>query len=1066
NGETYTDRIGENVVTDSQAPATTSFKLRILGRELYVTAASEEKVYDGKELTNDNYTISNYADSTVEGSIIYHSDDERITVVSDSASKDYAKGATGYSDYYNTLFGSGNTFKGVDIDGSITLVGEEDNVPSGISITDSTETDVTGDFTTTYNNGTLKVTKRTLTITAKSDSKVYDGTALTNSEVLADGLANGDSIKSVTVTGSQTALGNSENKASNANIMNKSGQNVTSCYDIKYVSGTLTVARDSLTIKTESAEKTYDGTALTKYSFTITNSSGTIELSVSSSNSQVVLGDDDSDLTTNVITSPNGENFSALMDILIGEGNTLILSVTGSQTVAGSSDNLLLQENIDVKNSESKSLKSQFAFVLEYGTLTVNELDLTVTALDETKTYDGTANVSSSYLLSRGVISGTSPALKYTASTNSWSVYDGENEDTDADKVKALRKTLIGDGNTVAGISFEGSQIEVGKSENTPSDLVIHNAAHEDVSDSFNVTYVNGLLEITKRTLTITAKSDSKVYDGTALTYDSHSLKSGSSLADGDEIKSIKVSGSRTEYGTSDNTASDAVITNSRGKDVTSSYNISYETGKLSITKRPIVITAESAEKTYDGKALTEEGYEVSGVSGNTDSGLVDTDKVTSVTVEGSQTVVNETATEDTRKLNTPSNAVIKNSNNEIVTDCYSITYNKGTLTVKSRPIEITAGSAGKTYDGTALTCSTYEVTDGSLAKDQEISSVEFTESSTITNIGSIDNEIKNGKVKIVSGTTDVTGNYDITLKKGTLTISGKKIVITALDNSKTYDGTALTGKEYTIANADGSIVLKLDGDSNAQSTNKKVLSGGEDSEFDTLLAELIGDGAHVGVTFKGSVTDVESTSTSVQIDSVSIVDSSSSNITGNFDISKVAGKLNVTPKELEVTAVDTSKKFDGTALTGDLYNISDVDGKIVLQLKASDSSYFKIIKNGDTTIVDPDNATLYANLLVKLLGHDNSVQSIKLTGSQTEAGSSEVKPSAMSIGYGTNDETSNFNITYNEGTLTVISKTLKITAVDATKTYDGTPLTEKVYTIENLDGTIKLQAGTTDSDK
>ncbi len=83
-----------------------------------------------------------------------------------------------------------------------------------------------------------------LTITADSDSKVYDGTPLTNSgySITAGALAAGHSLDSVVVTGSQTDVGSSDNVPSDAVIMDN-GTNVTAKHDITYVNGTLTVTR-------------------------------------------------------------------------------------------------------------------------------------------------------------------------------------------------------------------------------------------------------------------------------------------------------------------------------------------------------------------------------------------------------------------------------------------------------------------------------------------------------------------------------------------------------------------------------------------------------------------------------------------------------------------------------------------------------------------------------------------------------------------------------------------------------------------------------------------------------
>ena len=111
-------------------------------------------------------------------------------------------------------------------------------------------------------------TKTALTITADSDSKTYDGMALTKNTYTSTVLAEGDIIESVTVTGSQTEVGSSDNVPSAAVIKNASNVDVTDCYSITYVNGTLTVnacqsseAVVALDIPTEGY--TYDGTEKT-----------------------------------------------------------------------------------------------------------------------------------------------------------------------------------------------------------------------------------------------------------------------------------------------------------------------------------------------------------------------------------------------------------------------------------------------------------------------------------------------------------------------------------------------------------------------------------------------------------------------------------------------------------------------------------------------------------------------------------------------------------------------------------------------------------------------------------
>ena len=89
------------------------------------------------------------------------------------------------------------------------------------------------------------IKKKVLKITADSASAECDGTALTKNSYTISGLAKGDSVESVTITGSQDGPGSCDNVPSAAKIVNADGEDVTDCYDITYVNGKLTVSEHS-----------------------------------------------------------------------------------------------------------------------------------------------------------------------------------------------------------------------------------------------------------------------------------------------------------------------------------------------------------------------------------------------------------------------------------------------------------------------------------------------------------------------------------------------------------------------------------------------------------------------------------------------------------------------------------------------------------------------------------------------------------------------------------------------------------------------------------------------------
>ena len=89
-------------------------------------------------------------------------------------------------------------------------------------------------------DGVLTITPKELIITAGSKTE-YGPTPVTCGEWTVSGLAAGDKVESVKITGIQSVPGSSPNVPSDAVIKNAKGEDVTKNYAIKYVNGTLTM---------------------------------------------------------------------------------------------------------------------------------------------------------------------------------------------------------------------------------------------------------------------------------------------------------------------------------------------------------------------------------------------------------------------------------------------------------------------------------------------------------------------------------------------------------------------------------------------------------------------------------------------------------------------------------------------------------------------------------------------------------------------------------------------------------------------------------------------------------
>jgi hypothetical protein len=103
------------------------------------------------------------------------------------------------------------------------------------------------------------------------------------------------------------------------------------------------------------------------------------------------------------------------------------------------------------------------------------------------------------------------------------------------------------------------------------------------------------------------------------------------------------------------------------------------------------------------------------------------------------------------------------------VTYYYENSYSFGRLTINATHVLLKAGDATKVYDGSALTCESYELLEGMLAEGHVIAKCEF--SGMQTEIGRSENLILSVTIRDAEG-KDVTSNYAIELQAGKLVVT------------------------------------------------------------------------------------------------------------------------------------------------------------------------------------------------------------------------------------------------------------------------------------------------------
>ncbi|NML20796.1 hypothetical protein HHL16_07920 [Pseudoflavitalea sp. G-6-1-2] len=306
-------------------------------------------------------------------------------------------------------------------------------------------------------------------------------------------------------------------------------------------------------------------------------------------------------------------------------------------------------------------------------------------------------------------------------------------------------------------------------------------------SDNYDITFMNGVLNLSKAILTVKANDVSKVYDGLA-----YSGGNGVSYTGFVNNETAAVLTGTLTYGGTSQGAVDVnnyVITPAGLS--SGNYAINYAGGSLTISKANLMITANNAAKVYDGVAY-------SGGNGVTYAGFVNGE---------SAAVLNGTVT-----YNGTSQGAT-NVNNYVITPGglssgnYAISYTNGSLTISKAALAVKANDASKVYDGLAYNGGN-GVTYSGFVNNETAAAL----TGTLSYNGTSQGAINANSYTIVPGGLS-SGNYDISYIAGSLTISKAALVIVADAQTKVY-GTADPAFTYTVT-------------SYASGDNQSIFSGG-----------------------------------------------------------------------------------------------------------------------------------------------------------------------------------------------------------------------------------------------
>ena len=559
-----------------------------------------------------------------------------------------------------------------------------------------------------------------LTITAESASRAYNAQPLTQPDFKVEGLVNGDQKTDITL--SMTKESTITNVGSVPNVI------------------------DTTTVRFKGGELPGGYYELPTYqpgTLTITPNTDEVTVTITGNHDTLVYNGSEQSVTG--YTTDVGEK---TITVALKEGS----KAEAKGTNAGKYEMGLTKDNFTVTSQNYSNIK----VVVVDGYLKIDpiteKVTVTVTEKSDTVTYDGKEHT----------------VTGYKSMTADNALYDV--------------KKNVAETQTAA---WTAKGTDVGK---YPVGIVSGDFANTSKNFTNVVfTVVDGALTISpisEKTITVTAASGSKKYDGTPLTNNGFSCTEGV-LVPGDVLTAV-VEGSATNVGDEGKNVVKSYKVMRGGADVTGNYTFTDSVdGKLTILPRTVKLTSETASKEYDGMPLTRPDVSVTG------DGFV-SGEVTGITATGSVTYVSDGTVENTITYTT--GAAFREAN-------YDITKLPGQLSItqSSNAIVITTASRSREYNGKKLLDNQTTHTGTLAAGDRLV--VEFPADAGLTDVGTKRNEYKSYKVERISDGADVTANYTFGAPViGTLEVTPVAIELTANSAAKAYDGTPLTDSGYTIS--------------------------------------------------------------------------------------------------------------------------------------------------------------------------------------------------------------------------------------------------------------------------
>ena len=544
---------------------------------------------------------------------------------------------------------------------------------------------------------------------------------------------------------------------------------------------------------------------------------------------------------------------------------------------------------------------------------------------------DNTANYEITYVPSQPVTPPAPEKVKLTITANPPVTKDG-GKTYESDNA-TLTAGALNEGDAFASLAIDVKQNEDGTYIAVPRDAVIKNGDTDNTAN-YEITYVPSqpvTPPAEKIAITIRSKDRTAEYSGQLITADTYEIVSGA-LAEGDSIE-VKYEGGSTNVTASPvaSPISSVVIKDSAGNDVTASkYAVTLDNdnaGKVTVTKHSITVTAITGTVETDGTKViyakdckTQNG---NFTKGHKVEGLLPGHALSGDFVKGSGSETFTTSI-DLNALR----VVDTNNANLDVTANYDIKTVDGKLTIKVKaqtgvPVAVTTKDQSWNYDGAAHAPdqSQYNIS-GLLDGDVATVSLKLKQGEgqvdSVTNAGSY-SIIPVVTIKTKDGAAVAPDKYSITATNGTLTVKKLDITLEAVSDSKAYDGKALVNDKVKAPSLPSGLKYQV-----------KL------NIFDAK-GNLIKNGAKEVGTYTKKITEVH------------VLDANGTDVSANFNIKTVDGKLTITSSSMNNSNnPKTGDEYQGSST---LYIILIIASALLLGLIVA----FLILQNRKKAAVRPE---------------------------------------------------------------------------------------------------------------